>query len=175
MLNSARMTRPLLGCLLLLAPVLGGCLNLPWNDEEEAREAAEPAASPAPAESPPPPVVPILGKKVLLPSGLMYVDLVLGEGPSPGKRSRVRLHYTQTLVSGAVFDSTKGREPFEFVYGVDRVIPGWEEGLKTMRAGGSRKLIVPPEMAFGKEGRLGVVPPDATIICDVHLVSVESP
>ncbi len=106
-------------------------------------------------------------------SGLMYEDLEVGTGalPTPGKA--VTVHYTGTLESGEKFDSSRDRNrPFSFTIGVGQVIKGWDEGVATMRVGGRRKLVIPPELGYGTRGAGGVIPPNATLIFDVELIRV---
>lgn len=106
-------------------------------------------------------------------SGLKYIDYVVGNGPSPTKGSTVKVHYTGTLEDGKKFDSSVDRgQPFEFTIGVGRVIKGWDEGVMTMKTGGKRKLIIPPDLGYGASGEGGVIPPNATLIFEVELLSV---
>ena len=74
---------------------------------------------------------------------------------------------------GQVFDSTDGRGPFSFVLGSGQVIQGWEQGLSGMRVGGKRRLVIPPELAYGEQGSGGVIPPNATLIFEIDLISVQ--
>jgi peptidylprolyl isomerase len=107
-------------------------------------------------------------------SGLKYVDIVTGSGPAPQPGQMVTVHYTGTLENGTKFDSSKDRgQPFVFKIGVGQVIKGWDEGVMTMRVGGSRKLIIPPELGYGARGAGGVIPPNATLLFDVELLGVK--
>jgi peptidylprolyl isomerase len=104
-------------------------------------------------------------------SGLKYVDVVVGKGASPVKGKQVKVHYTGTLENGSKFDSSVDRnEPLSFVIGVGQVIPGWDEGVMTMKVGGKRKLIIPSKLGYGARGSGGVIPPNATLLFDVELL-----
>ncbi|MBD0334409.1 MAG: FKBP-type peptidyl-prolyl cis-trans isomerase [Cyanobacteria bacterium Co-bin13] len=106
-------------------------------------------------------------------SGLQYVDLVEGTGAMPQPGQKVTVHYTGTLENGTTFDSSRDRgRPFQFNIGVGQVIKGWDEGVGTMRVGGQRKLVIPPELGYGARGAGGVIPPNATLIFDVELLSL---
>ncbi len=112
--------------------------------------------------------------EVTTPSGLKYVDEVVGTGPSPQKGQQVTVHYVGTLENGKKFDSSKDRnQPFTFIIGVGRVIKGWDEGVMTMKVGGKRKLIVPPDLAYGQNGFPPTIPPNATLIFEVELLNVK--
>lgn len=110
---------------------------------------------------------------VTTPSGLKYVEIVEGTGATPKQGQTVVVHYTGTLEDGTKFDSSRDRNsPFSFKLGVGQVIKGWDEGLSTMRVGGRRQLIIPPDLGYGARGAGGVIPPNATLLFDVELLRI---
>lgn len=112
--------------------------------------------------------------EVITPSGLKYLDRVEGTGASPKTGQSVTVHYTGTLENGTKFDSSVDRgQPFVFQIGMGRVIKGWDEGVMTMKIGGKRKLIIPPDLGYGARGAGGVIPPNATLIFEVELLDVK--
>ena len=111
------------------------------------------------------------GEIVTLPSGLQYVDIREGTGPQPADRNAlVKVHYTGWLVDGKKFDSSVDRGEVAS-FNLSGVIPGWTEGVGSMKQGGKRKLIVPYQLAYGERGR-GPIPPKATLVFDVELVDI---
>ena len=110
-------------------------------------------------------------------SGLQYEDTVVGSGASAAKGQSCSMHYTGWLweggAKGAKFDSSLDRgKPFVFPLGAGRVIKGWDEGVAGMKVGGKRTLLIPPELGYGARGAGGVIPPNATLLFEVELLSV---
>ncbi|MBY0549893.1 MAG: FKBP-type peptidyl-prolyl cis-trans isomerase [Candidatus Obscuribacterales bacterium] len=111
---------------------------------------------------------------VTLPSGLQYEDQVTGQGASPSPRQTVTVHYTGWLTDGTKFDSSVDRgKPFNFQIGVGQVIKGWDEGVATMKIGGKRRLVIPPDLGYGSRGAGGLIPANATLVFDVELLEVK--
>ncbi|MFN3859920.1 MAG: FKBP-type peptidyl-prolyl cis-trans isomerase [Roseateles sp.] len=110
-------------------------------------------------------------------SGLQYEDRVVGAGAVAEKGRRVTVHYTGWLykdgMRGKKFDSSKDRgQPFRFNLGGGEVIAGWDEGVQGMQVGGTRMLVLPPELGYGAYGAGGVIPPNATLLFEVELLAV---
>jgi len=184
-LNTQR-TRTWIAAASLLA-VLGAAAACSRTERkaEEAHEATPSEQSEAPAapdmaapataapgmamqgSMPPPPSNDV----VTTASGLKYIEIEAGGGASPQAGQTVSVHYTGWLADGTKFDSSRDRgQPIEFVLGRGMVIQGWDEGLSTMKVGGQRRLIIPPDLAYGPGGRPPVIPPNAELTFDVELV-----
>ena len=110
-------------------------------------------------------------------SGLQYEDTIVGSGAQAQAGQQVSVHYTGWLyndsVKGAKFDSSKDRnDPFGFRLGGGQVIKGWDEGVQGMKVGGTRTLVIPPQLGYGARGAGGAIPPNATLMFEVELLGV---
>jgi FKBP-type peptidyl-prolyl cis-trans isomerase len=105
---------------------------------------------------------------------LVIEDVTVGTGAEAAPGRVVRVHYTGTLMEGTKFDSSRDRnEPYEFTLGQGEVIPGWDEGLKGMKVGGTRRLTIPARMAYGPRSPGAGIPPNAALKFDVELLDVK--
>ncbi|GAG28866.1 unnamed protein product, partial [marine sediment metagenome] len=112
------------------------------------------------------------GEPVTTASGLRYYELKVGDGRTPGPASEVSTHYTGWLLNGTKFDSSVDRgEPFSFPL-TGGVIEGWIEGVRSMKVGGKRKLIIPPHLGYAQEGRPPKIPPGSTLVFDIELLEI---
>ncbi len=152
--------KPSLLSIVLLAAVLSaGCAGT--AKESSTAAATTPAAAPA-------------SKVHKLASGLIYEDLVVGNGTMADPGLTVTVNYAGTLVDGTHVDSSADHgRPYTFQLGASAVIAGWDQGIKGMRVGGKRKLTIPPDMAYGARGSGDRVPPNATLLFEVELVGVK--
>ena len=143
--------------LLLLAAV-----SIPACSQKEAKSVPEKSAEPQAAAG-----------AVKTASGLSYTDLVKGSGAAPVSGKSVTVHYTGWLEDGKKFDSSLDHgQPFTFRIGAGEVIPGWDEGVMSMRVGGKRKLFIPAQLGYGAAGAPGAIPPNANLIFEVELLDV---
>lgn len=111
-------------------------------------------------------------REVVTPSGLKYTDLKLGQGDAADTGKVLEVHYSGWLASGVKFDSSIEDRPFTFRLGAGDAIKGWDEGLMGMKVGGKRRLVIPPELGFGKQGVGSVVPPNAVLVYEFELLAV---
>ncbi|WP_437729889.1 FKBP-type peptidyl-prolyl cis-trans isomerase [Sorangium sp. So ce1335] len=145
-------------CAVVLGPV-AGC-------EDKVPEPDLPPGSAIPAVKPPEPE----------PADMIKEDVAVGTGPEAKDGDRVRVHYTGRLLkNNAEFDSSVGREPFEFTLGNAEVIKGWDEGVAGMKVGGKRKLTIPSRLAYGEAGSPPKIPGKATLVFDIELLGIVGP
>jgi peptidylprolyl isomerase len=112
------------------------------------------------------------GSEVTTPSGLKIQDLRVGDGPTPQMGQTVTVHYIGRLESGKEFNNSyTGGQPIDFRLG--EVIPGWNEGLSTMKVGGKRKLFIPSDLAYGPRGRPPTIPPNSNLIFEIELLGIK--
>lgn len=152
--------------LLALAFASGGATPAP------AAPTAAPAAVPQ-SNAPAAPAAPAAdGQEVVLPSGLRFIDRIVGSGPSPNPEGSVVVHYDGFLEDGTKFDSSRDRgQPAQFA--LNQVIPGFSEGLKTMKVGGKRTLFIPSNLGYGAAGSPPVIPANANLRFELELVDVK--
>lgn len=109
-----------------------------------------------------------------LPTELVISDVVVGSGAEATPGQMVTVHYVGALPDGTVFDASTNRgEPFTFQLGAGQVIRGWDEGVAGMKVGGKRRLVIPPDMAYGNQAVGGVIPANATLLFEVELLGVQ--
>ena len=142
----------------------------PQSSTTAAPAASAPQTSEAPVTPPSAPEKPIYTR----------TDLTVGTGAEAVNGRGLSVNYTGWLydpsrpdLKGQMFDTSKGRGPFDFVLGAGQVIPGWDQGFSGMKVGGSRRLIIPPDMAYGSQGAGGVIPPNATLVFEMELLGVK--
>ena len=129
---------------------------------------------------PPPPEAPQTVDEsdfIVTESGVKYFDFQEGDGATAEEGQIITVHFTGWIENGEMFDSSLLRgQPIALILGAGQVIPGWEEGMQNMKVGGSRQIIIPPELAFGEEGAGGgIIPPNSTLVFEVEVVDVAPP
>jgi peptidylprolyl isomerase len=137
-------------------------------------------AAPAPSGAANQEIDPETGKPVITtPSGLKYVDIVVGTGAQVKQGDHVAVKYVGKLLDGTTFDASANHPEmgptFNYQQGVTSLIPGWTEGTSTMKVGGKRKLIIPPSLGYGLQGAGDVIPPNATLVFEIELVAIQNP
>jgi FKBP-type peptidyl-prolyl cis-trans isomerase len=116
---------------------------------------------------------PVSGHPISTSSGLQYIDVVVGTGAEARSGQQATVHYTGWLTNGKKFDSSRDRNnPFTFPLGGGQVIKGWDLGVTGMHVGGQRRLIIPSDLGYGRQGAGSVIPPNETLIFDVELLGV---
>ena len=103
---------------------------------------------------------------------LKIIDERVGTGPTAKTGDALSMNYKGMLTNGKVFDQSYGKAPFDFPLGAGQVIKGWDQGIVGMKVGGKRKLIIPPDLGYGDRGAGADIPPGATLIFEVELLSV---
>jgi FKBP-type peptidyl-prolyl cis-trans isomerase len=111
-------------------------------------------------------------KEIVTKTGLRYADLKVGDGAEAQPGKTVDVDYTGWLEDGTKFDASDRSKPLTFRIGIDEVIQGWHEGITGMRVGGRRRLVIPPELGYGKQGAGEVIPRNATLVYEVELLDV---
>jgi peptidylprolyl isomerase len=160
---------------LAIAPSACASLTAAPTPEPVATETAAATATPPPptasasasaAASAPPPAVDA--------GPLDIKDLLVGKGAAAQSGDKLSVQYVGKLMDGTEFDSSRrpGRKPFEFVLGKGQVIKGWDQGVAGMKVGGKRKLIIPPDLAYGQRGHPPTIPPNSTLQFDLELLSI---
>jgi FKBP-type peptidyl-prolyl cis-trans isomerase len=154
--------------------VLAGCNRSEESSSTTATtETSAGTTTPAPAATPAPSGA---TGEIVTASGLRYKDDVVGPGTEAKSGSYVTVHYTGTLTDGTPFDSSVGKAPLSFTIDGSTpfdVIQGWDEGVKGMKVGGKRHLVIPSNLGYGPRGAGGVIPPNATLVFDIELLEVK--
>ncbi len=169
-----KVTRTAFIAIVVCLPIVAGCGGGQQPDAPPAN--TETASTPPPEPTAPAP-------KLFGPARPIFTrtDLQPGTGAAAKQGARLRVHYTGWLydatkadLKGRMFDSSRDRGPFDFVLGKGQVIPGWDHGFEGMKVGGRRRLIIPPDMAYGVEGQGdGIIPPNAALLFEMELLAVQ--
>jgi len=165
---------------ILLVVVLAGCGSAatesptPTPTIDPAELLSEETSSSEPTTAPTAEPI-VLKDAIVTDSGLQYLELIAGDGAAPQSGDLITMHYVASLPDGTELISTYSQgQPVTVLWDRDQLLPGWEEGIGLMRVGGSAKLVLPPELAFGESGA-GMVPPNTQLIIDIELLAAEQP
>lgn len=169
--------------LLTLAVLAVGLVACGSDDSESSTSDADTTTSPAteqsaPTESSADGPTPVADTAfTTADNGLRIYDFTTGDGAEATEGRRVTVHYTGWLASDSTkFDSSRDRgQPFQFTLGAGEVIQGWDRGVEGMQVGGTRQLVIPPDLGYGSRGAGGAIPPNATLIFEVELLGVDGP
>jgi FKBP-type peptidyl-prolyl cis-trans isomerase len=154
---------------LMIAIVVSGCTSQP--SATSTQPAAQPSA-PGANQEPTSPSSGAAEATAAAATKLVITDEAVGKGVAAKAGDKVTVNYTGWLTDGTKFDSSIGKAPFPFTLGAGQVIPGWDQGVAGMKVGGKRKLTIPPDLAYGSQGAGGVIPPNATLVFEVELLSI---
>ena len=165
-LVAAAVATPSVFALVLILFVIDG------DDDEVAPPIVSASPTPASVDTGPPPLA---DEPTFSESGLGIIDIEAGSGETPETGKLVVVNYTGWLSEdGTKFDSSLDRgTPFEFPLGAGQVIAGWDEGVATMKVGGKRRLIIPPELGYGEGGSPPTIPPNAELTFDIGLLEIK--
>ena len=158
----------LAGVLLAVGVLTSACSSASSNSPQTSAPAQSQTAAPSTAATPPA----AAGTTEPAPTTLQIKDTVVGKGAAAKAGDSVTVDYTGWLLDGTEFDSSVGKQPFTFTIGAGRVIPGWDQGVAGMEVGGTRVLVIPPDLAYGAQGAGGVIPPNAPLKFEVKLLAI---
>jgi len=158
----------------LALPVVAGCGGSRQAEAPPANTGTASTPAPEPRASAPKPAAPDR-------PAFTRTDLRVGTGREARKGARLQVHYagwiydpTKADLKGRHFDTSRERGPFDLTLGAGQVIPGWDQGIEGMNVGGRRRLIIPPDLAYGVDGQGdGIIPPNATLLFEIELLEVE--
>ena len=171
LLSTHRYRRLVFAAMLFVVLSFGAMSQIFFSSAQAQTNAAPPAPAGANVEKDKETGKPV----VTTPSGLKYVDIVVGTGPAVKTGDHVSVNYVGKLLDGTKFDASADHGgTFDYVQGVTSLIAGWTEGTSTMKVGGKRKLIIPPQLGYGMQGAGDAVPPNATLIFEIELVSINN-